>query len=149
MGDLDAPGVPDGAEHRLLVVPPDPAQLEGVAAAQRVRGGPYGRTKGAKRIVAVDVTGLPVGALVVPASTHENRTTELMLGHLTEQGVTDRLELVLVDRGVTAVAALTLGRQHGLEQLGDVHLAGRARARGRPARRRGARLPGGLPHPRR
>ena len=24
------------------------------------RGGPYGRTKGAKRIVAVDVTGLPV-----------------------------------------------------------------------------------------
>ena len=38
------------------------------------RGGPYGRTKGAKRIVAVDVTGLPVGALVVPASTHENRT---------------------------------------------------------------------------
>jgi hypothetical protein len=27
------------------------------------RGGPFGRTKGAKRIVAVDVTGLPVGAL--------------------------------------------------------------------------------------
>ena len=36
------------------------------------RGGPYGRTKGAKRVVTVDVTGLPVGALVVPASTHEN-----------------------------------------------------------------------------
>jgi hypothetical protein len=33
------------------------------------RGGPYGRTKGAKRVVAVDATGLPVGALVVPAST--------------------------------------------------------------------------------
>lgn len=33
------------------------------------RGGPFGRTKGAKRVVAVDVTGLPVGALVVPAST--------------------------------------------------------------------------------
>ncbi len=42
------------------------------------RGGPYGRTKGAKRVVAVDVTGLPVGALVVPASTHENGTTELI-----------------------------------------------------------------------
>ena len=41
------------------------------------RGGPYGHTKGAKRIVAVDVTGLPVGALVVPASTHENRASEL------------------------------------------------------------------------
>jgi hypothetical protein len=31
------------------------------------RGGPDGRTKGAKRVVAVDVTGLPVAALVVPA----------------------------------------------------------------------------------
>jgi putative transposase len=63
------------------------------------RGGPYGRTKGAKRIVAVDVTGLPVGALVVPASTHETRASELMLEHLTRQGVTGRLELMLVDRG--------------------------------------------------
>ena len=79
------------------------------------RGGPYGRTKGAKRIVAVDVTGLPVGALVVPASTHENRTSELMLEHLTRQGVAGRLELVLADRGVTAAAARTLGRHHDLE----------------------------------
>jgi hypothetical protein len=63
------------------------------------RGGPYGRTKGAKRVVAVDVTGLPVAALVVPASTHENRASELMLEHMDRQGVTDRLELVLVDRG--------------------------------------------------
>lgn len=78
------------------------------------RGGPYGRTKGAKRIVAVDVTGLPVGALVV-ASTHENRISELMLEHLTRQGVAGRLELVLVDRGVTAAAARTLGRHHDLE----------------------------------
>jgi len=31
------------------------------------RGGPYGRTKGAKRVVAVDVTGLPGAAMVVPA----------------------------------------------------------------------------------
>jgi putative transposase len=79
------------------------------------RGGPYGRTKGAKRVVAVDVTGLPVGALVAPASTHENRASELMLEHLTRQGVTDRLELVLVDRGVTAAAARALGRRHDLE----------------------------------
>jgi putative transposase len=35
--------------------------------------------KGAKRVVAVDVTGLPVGALVVPASTHENRASELTM----------------------------------------------------------------------
>jgi putative transposase len=79
------------------------------------RGGPYGRTKGAKRIVAVDVTGLPVGALVVPASTHENRASELMLEHLGGQGVTGRLELVLVDRGVTAAAACTLGRHNNVE----------------------------------
>lgn len=79
------------------------------------RGGPYGRTKGATRVVAVDVTGLPVGALVVPASAHENRASDLMLEHLTSQGVTNRLELVLVDRGVTAAAATTLGRDHGVE----------------------------------
>ena len=79
------------------------------------RGGPYGRTKGAKRLVAVDVTGLPVGALVVPASTHENRASELMLEHLGGQGVTGRLELVLVDRGVTAAAACTLGRHDNVE----------------------------------
>jgi len=79
------------------------------------RGGPYGRTKGAKRVVAVDVTGLPVAALVVPASTHENRANELMLEHLDRQGVTGRLELVLVDRGVTAAAARTHGRDHGVE----------------------------------
>ena len=79
------------------------------------RGGPFGRTKGAKRVVAVDVTGLPVGALVVPASTHENRACDLMLEHLAQQGVAGRLELVLVDRGVTAAAARALGRQHDLE----------------------------------
>lgn len=79
------------------------------------RGGAYGRTKSAKRVVAVDVTGLPVGALVVPASTHENGTTELMLEHLASQGGTGRLELVLVDRGVTATAARDLGRAHGVD----------------------------------
>jgi putative transposase len=56
-----------------------------------------------------------VAALVVPASTHENRASELMLQHLGRQGVTDRLELVLVDRGVTAAAARTLGRDHNVE----------------------------------
>jgi putative transposase len=80
------------------------------------RGGPYGRTKGAKRVVAVDVTGLPVAALVVPASPHENRASELMLEHLGGQGVTGRLELVLVDRGVTVAAARTLGRDHDVER---------------------------------
>jgi len=78
------------------------------------RGGPYGRTEGRQAIVAVDVTGPPVGALVVHASTHENQASALMLEHLTRQGVPGRLELVLVDRGVTAAAARTLGRSRRL-----------------------------------
>jgi hypothetical protein len=35
MSDLDAPGVSDEAEDRLLVLPPDPANLDFVVAAQR------------------------------------------------------------------------------------------------------------------
>lgn len=65
--------------------------------------------------MAVDAAGLPVGALVAPASTHENRTTELMLEHLTDEGVAYRLDLVMVDRGLTPSAAHVLGRQHGFE----------------------------------
>ena len=38
-----------------------------------------------------------------------------LMGTLADQGVTDRLELVLVDRGLTAGAATTLGRRHGVE----------------------------------
>lgn len=40
MGDLDAPGVPDGAEDRLLVVPPDSADLKVVIAAESTGCGP-------------------------------------------------------------------------------------------------------------
>ena len=39
-----------------------------------------------ERVVAVDVTGLPVRALVVSAPTHENRSSELLLEHLTPSG---------------------------------------------------------------
>lgn len=56
------------------------------------------------------------GALVVPASTHENRASGLMMEHLTRLGVTGRLELVLVGCGVTAGAARTLGRKHEVER---------------------------------
>lgn len=38
-----------------------------------------------------------------------------MLAHLTRQSATGRLELVLVDRGVTAGSARTLGRKHEVE----------------------------------
>lgn len=37
------------------------------------RGGKYGSTKGAKRVVAIDVAGPPVAARVLPASVHENK----------------------------------------------------------------------------
>lgn len=79
------------------------------------RGGPYGAALGAKRVVAVDVTGLPVGAVVVPASTTESRATEMLLEHLTELGLTDRLELVLVDRGATERSAAAMSRRFGVE----------------------------------
>jgi putative transposase len=55
------------------------------------RGGPYGATKGAKQAVAVDVTGLPLAATVLPASTHENITTEVLLDVPGEQGQAVRL----------------------------------------------------------
>lgn len=66
-------------------------------------------------MVAVDVTGMPVGAIVLPASVTESRATELLLEHLRELSITDRLELVLVDRGTTAKAATALSRRFGLE----------------------------------
>jgi putative transposase len=77
------------------------------------RGGPFGRTKGAKCVVAVDVTDYRWPA--VPASMHENETTRVVLDHLAQQGVTQRRELVLVDRGVSAQAADKLGHRHGVE----------------------------------
>ena len=43
MSDLDAPGVPDGAEDRLLVVPANPANLDVVVPTERAgssRGDP-------------------------------------------------------------------------------------------------------------
>jgi hypothetical protein len=39
VSDLDAPRVPDGAEDRLLVVPPDPANLKVLVPAEIPRGG--------------------------------------------------------------------------------------------------------------
>jgi putative transposase len=97
----DADGRPQRPRPCWSSTPTWPAGASNGGATFYDRGGPYGRTIGAKR--------------VVPASTHENRSSELMLEHLTRQGVTDRLELVLVDRGVTSAAARTLGRHHGLE----------------------------------
>jgi putative transposase len=79
------------------------------------KGGPYGRTNGAKRVVAVDVTGLPVAGLVVPANTTEGRATELLVAHLAANGQAGRLELVLVDRGTSVPAAARVAAAFGVE----------------------------------
>jgi putative transposase len=79
------------------------------------KGGPYGFTNGAKRAIAVDVTGLPLAARVLPASTHENATTAALLADMVDSGQSERLELVLVDRGVSARGAHQLSLEHDLE----------------------------------
>lgn len=79
------------------------------------KGGPYGRTKGAKRAIAVDVTGLPLGGLVVPASSSENAATAELMEHLATLGSLDRLELLLVDRGTSVRAAGKVAQAHGIE----------------------------------
>ena len=77
------------------------------------QGGRYGRTKDAKLVVAVDVTGLPVAAIVVPASTPEP-------GQRPDVGAPDQAgphrpaRARLGGRGVSA-AARDLGRDHDLE----------------------------------
>lgn len=79
------------------------------------RGGPYGNTKGAKGTVAVDVCGLPLTARVVPASTSEATTVELLLEDMVASGQAERLELVLVDRGTSKKAAARLSALFGVE----------------------------------
>jgi hypothetical protein len=80
------------------------------------QGGPYGRTNGAKRIVCVNVTGLPLCVRAVPASTSEARAVELILEDLARTGADHRLdELVLVDRGTAESAARRLSVAFGCE----------------------------------
>jgi putative transposase len=79
------------------------------------RGGPYGATNGAKRAIAVDVTGLPLAARVLPASLHENDTTDALLDEVARHNQDERLQLVLVDKGVTAPGAARLSRVRGLQ----------------------------------
>lgn len=79
------------------------------------QGGPFGRNNGAKRIVCVDVTGLPLCVRLVPASTSEARAVELILEDLSRTGSDGRLELVLVDRGTAQSAARQLSERFGRE----------------------------------
>jgi hypothetical protein len=79
------------------------------------QGGLYGRTNGAKRIVCVDVTGLPLCVRVVPASTSVASAVEQILDDLARSGADERLELVLVDRGTAQSAAQRLSNKFNYE----------------------------------
>ena len=79
------------------------------------RGGPYGRTKGAKRTIAVDITGQPLCARVVAASTKESDTTALLIEDIKRLGQADRLTLVLVDHGVCPGPAAKLSKRFAIE----------------------------------
>jgi len=79
------------------------------------QGGPYGRTNGSKRIVCVDVTGLPLCVRVIPASTSEASAVEQILEDLAHSGADERLELVLVDRGTAVTAATRLSNKFNCE----------------------------------
>ncbi|MCP4435943.1 MAG: IS5 family transposase [Actinomycetia bacterium] len=97
----------------LVVV--DPAVVRGAShggATFHSRGGPYGRTNGAKHVVAVDVTGLPVAASVVPAGTSDGVAVEELLD---ANNLGGRLEVVMVDRGVSQVAQRRIAATHGVE----------------------------------
>ncbi len=96
-------------------------------ATSHRRGGPYGTTKGAKRAVAVDITGLPLAARVLPASAHENDTTRLLLEDMARQGQSERLTTVKVDRGARARAARSLAKANQI----SVQIVGHNRARGK------------------
>jgi len=54
-------------------------------------------------------------ATVLPASTHDNEATAALLDEAGWWGTTERLELVLVDRGVTQRAAQRLVASAGVE----------------------------------
>ena len=83
------------------------------------QGGPDGRTNGVKRIVCVDVTGLPLCVRVVPASTSEASAVEQILDDPARCGADERLELVLVDRGTAPSSATRLSARFNYEVRQD------------------------------
>lgn len=79
------------------------------------QGGPWGATNGAKRFVAVDVTGMPVAGLACGARTSEVAGVEAMLLHLADLNIVDRLSKVRVDKGVMPGSAERLSRDYGID----------------------------------
>ena len=79
------------------------------------RGGPFGATKGAKRVIAVYVTGLPLVAMVVSARTAEVAAQEKLVEKLADLNGVALLEKVLVDKGTAQGSATRLSREFGVE----------------------------------
>ena len=78
------------------------------------RGGLYGVAEGAKRAVVVHVMAVAVVARVLPASVNDGGA----LGQLAEELHIDRLELLLVDRGMNARRALSTRLNIKVERVG-------------------------------
>ena len=77
-------------------------------------------TKGAKKVIAVDTTGLPVAARVVGASVPDGRCVETLVADMMEAGTGALLECVKTGLGVQVGTERRLADAYGLrvERLG-------------------------------
>ncbi len=91
-------------------------------ATFHAKGGNYGGTNGAKRVIAVDATGLPLAGVVFPANIDEPKTVRTLLHKLDDLGAgapstpgsCGRLTKVMVDAGTTDREASDLGKEFGV-----------------------------------
>jgi putative transposase len=79
------------------------------------QGGPWGATKGAKRFIAVDVTGFPMAGVVVSANIAEVRGVQMLIEKLADLNAIDRLTKVRVDKGTHKASAEKLSKTLGIE----------------------------------
>lgn len=107
----------------------DPALLRGASNGGKTfhnKGGPHGATNGTKNVIAVDVTGLPLAAVAVPANTSDGACAQLLLEHMKNLGLADSLLCVKIDKGIHAATAARLGKMFGvkIEIYGNKKLKG-------------------------
>jgi len=96
----------------------DPALIRGASNGGKTfhnKGGPRGATNGAKHVIAVDTTGLPLAAVAVAANTPESACVKLLLEHMQSLGLTGNLECVKVDKGTKEGTAAELGEKFGIK----------------------------------
>ena len=109
VGDLDAPREPDRAEHRLLIVPPDPAHLEVMVPAERAGSGRGDPT------IHQDQLKAPGNPLLGQVLQHQLTGPVLMGGGRHDQGThrkpghVDRHHALGAVRGAVRAAAVVEG----------------------------------------